>query len=407
MTQTPNTSAHAEMGPSAADRWMLCTASVELIRRLKRSGEIPARESSVFAAEGTVAHQIREDALNLGMDAYAFVGQKITADGFSFGVTEEMADCVQPGVDWIRETLVDFDVEIRVKLNPWLPGQFGTMDTGGIVGDMLIVDDYKHGAGEAVSAVGNRQMRLYALGYWHFLGRPNIKSVLMVIDQPRAGGMKFWEISLEELLDFAREASDAYLRIKTGKTEFKPDVKGCRWCPVRRTREGCPAYNRMMKEIFADAFADEYFDLTGGPWFTDPDLLTPEKRARVALFASDAKSWIEKVSADSLAQAVEGDPDPGTKAVIGRAGKRFFPDEGRAQGVLFDAVGMDAYKPLQMLSITEIEKLLKPGRRKPGHPEAWRALRELMDQKPGSPILTREDDPRETFKPLADEFEDL
>lgn len=409
MANNTDPNAHAKLGPSGADRWMTCTASVALIDRLTRAGDIPERDSSIYAAEGTVAHTIRENSLGLGVEAHSFIGQKMTADGFEFEVDEDMADHIQPGVDWLREMLPKIDIEIRVRLDPWLPGQFGTMDSGGIyvAGDALIVDDFKYGAGEPVSAIDNRQMRLYALGYWHHIGRPKVKKVLMVIDQPRAGGMKFWEITLDELLAFGREAADAYLRIKTGNVEFKPTVKGCRWCPVKRTRGGCPEYNREMHTIFAEAFAEEYFDLTGGPFFLDAGRITPEQRGRIALHADEAKKWIDKLCADSLAQAVEGDPDPRTKAVQGKRGARKISDTERAGEILFGALGMEAYKPLELIPLGEMEKRLKPSTRKPGHPEAWKLLEEMMAYGPAKPVLASEDDERAPYVPLADEFDDL
>ena len=78
--------------------------------------------------------------------------------------------------------------EVKVDFNDYVPEGFGTCDNVMIGGDTLSITDYKHGKGVPVSAVGNPQMRLYALGalkrYAPIFG-DNIKKVRMSIDQPR------------------------------------------------------------------------------------------------------------------------------------------------------------------------------------------------------------------------------
>lgn len=403
---------HAKFGPSSADRWMVCTASMGEIDRLRKSGEIAANESSIFADEGTVAHQIREESLLLGMDAHDFTGNKITIGANAFDVDVTMAEHLQPGIDWMREMLDEIDVEIRVKLDPWMPDQFGTMDAGGIFHNQskgyntLLSSDLKYGVGVPVQAVGSRQIRIYALGYWHHLGRPDVGTVLMNIDQPRCGGMKFWEIPLSELLDFGKEVSAAYLRIQTGDVEFAPSEKTCKWCPVKNTTRGCPAYDDMMYAVFADAF-DDTAEVLGEPQFQNTSQLTSAKRYFIVKNAKLATKWLAKLHDDSLDAAISGTPDPGSKAVIGQKGNRVMSDKPLGEKLLYDAIGMDAYKPLSVIGVTEIEKQLKPGVRKKGHPDTWRRIGEILTQSDGKPILVDETDPREAITPLSDEFDDL
>lgn len=52
-------SAHAQLGPSGASRWMACPGSVRL------SAGLPD-ESSPFAEEGTKAHELAEICLKQG-----------------------------------------------------------------------------------------------------------------------------------------------------------------------------------------------------------------------------------------------------------------------------------------------------------------------------------------------------
>ena len=393
--------AHAKLGPSGADRWCQCTASVDLIDRLIEDGKVALDSTSVYAAEGTVAHEIREMCLNLGLDPHHFVGRVMSADGFTFTVGEDMASHLQTGIDWVREMTQAPDVEIRVDLSHWLPGQFGTCDTGWISGGTLYVSDLKYGQGENVEAVGNRQIRIYALGYWAYKGFPHIDRVVLNIDQPRAGGMKFWEISADELFAFAKdEVVPAFAAIDSGETSFAPGSKACRWCPVKGV--GCPARDQWVLDMIAtdpDAFNDDE------PRF--PSVITPERRWHIVRHAKDIREWLAKLHDDSLTDALAGNPDPGSKAVEGDLGDRCFTDQEAAKLILVGALGRHAFKPRQIIGITDIEKHLKPGKKKQGNPEAWEALMELVTRAPGKPKLVSEDHPKQSISVDMDDFDDL
>jgi len=393
--------AHAKLGPSSADRWMQCTASVDLIDRLTEEGKIDPDSTSVYAAEGTVAHEIREMCLNLGLDPYHFVGRSMGADGFTFTVTEDMASHLQTGIDWVREMTQAPDLEIRVDLSHWLPGQFGTCDTGWITDKTLYVSDLKYGQGENVEAVGNRQIRIYALGYWAYKGFPTIERVVLNIDQPRAGGMKFWEITADELFAFAKdEVVPAFAAIDSGETSFAPGSKACRWCPVKGI--GCPARDEWLFDMIADephAYAGEK------PRF--PVAITPVRRWNIVRHAKEIREWLAKLHEDSLTDALAGNPDPGSKAVEGDLGDRYFTDQEAAKRILVGALGRHAFKPRQIIGITDIEKHLKPGKKKPGNPTAWEALLTLVDRQIGKPKLVPDSHPKPALASIMDDFDDL
>ena len=67
MTPTPTTgtsgshNAHARLSPSSADRWARCTASTQFIE--ENADRIPPDKGSVYAEEGTKAHDYCEAVL--------------------------------------------------------------------------------------------------------------------------------------------------------------------------------------------------------------------------------------------------------------------------------------------------------------------------------------------------------
>jgi hypothetical protein len=430
------TTLHARLGPSASARWMTCTASVRFVEELRFGGKVPEDESSPWAAEGTVAHQIRAESLELGLDPHDFVGQFLHADGHTFQVTEEMAEYLLPGIDWVREQSDELHIETRVDLSSWLPGQFGTIDAGWLNTTSILtlgVSDLKFGM-MWVGAEANPQQMIYLLGLWDHLGRPEVERCLINIDQPRAfgnseipeelrnvvqyndedediseTGMKFWSLSFDDLLKFGERLRHVYNDIMTGQTKFAPSVKACTYCPARDANAksgylGCPAYNQWMMDIMLGAidFRNPY-----GPEMPDPVTFDAAKRYQIVRNSKAFIKWLGQLYGASMDAALAGNPDPGSKAVIGRRGHRFYKDEEAAKRVMVGAVGRAAFKPRTLIGITEAEKLLKPGRKKQGHPKAWVALQELLDQPAGKPVLVAVDDERQAIMPDDDEFDDL
>lgn len=430
---------HARLSPSGADRWMVCTASVPLIDRLIAAGELqesdlegeeqisedeiieqqvdayedvildPSRETTLFSAEGTAMHEIRANCLEFDLEPQHFVGLTISADGYTFEIDEDMADRLVEGVDWIRQHTDAPHIEQRVDLSPWLPGQYGFCDTFWLVAIRrgkfdLYVSDYKNGVGEPVAAKGNRQLRLYALGAWHQLGRPEVRSVVLNIDQPRAGGMKYDEISLVELLEFGEEARRVYHRIETGDVEFVPNSKSCRWCPVRKTARGCAAYNQWQMWMLGNSVLDV---ANGEPRFQDPAQMSRALRYYIVSHAPAIRQWLAKLHEESLHAAAAGDPDPGSKAIWGGEGRRYFTDEAEAGRILESVLGDDAYTK-KLIGFTEIDKRLKPGRKKTGFPEQYEELQKLVDRRESKPKLVPADHPAPAYQKVSDDdFDDL
>lgn len=402
--------AHARLSPSAADRWMICRGSVRLIERLRAARLIPEDETGEAAAEGTAAHIVRSDSLDLGVEPYHWVGQRIRVEGFVFDVTEDMAEHLQPGIDRLRDLPGRLVVEHRVDLGRWLPGQFGTLDAGVCGEEIIDIDDHKYGQGVPVEVVGSRQLRIYALGFWDNIARhvTQAKKFRLTIDQPRIGGIQSWEIELDELLAFGEEVEAAGRAILAGDDTLVPSDKGCFWCPVRKSEAGCSAYDRWMSSILGDMFDDLPDDPSIPPEPPEPMFMDPRRRWYIVQHADLARRWLAELHQGSMDAALDGKPDPGSKLVAGRRGDRQYADESRARTILVRALGHEAYTR-KLLSIAQAEKIIKPGRtRKQGNPEAWEALNSLVVQPEGRPILASEDDPRPPVViDWESQFEDL
>ena len=146
--------AHSAFAPSAAARWLRCPASLQ-------ANLLVPDESSVYAEEGTRAHELAEWMLR---DDRTLPPEH----------DPDMYEHVLRYVTWMRELAEGAEVvltERRVDfshLTP-IPNQTGTCDFAAIiasrVGAVLKTADLKFGTGVRVEAKDNEQQLIYALAH--------------------------------------------------------------------------------------------------------------------------------------------------------------------------------------------------------------------------------------------------
>ena len=378
---------HARLSPSAAVRWMVCPGSIALADHFPDT-------PSFAASEGTFAHTIREKCLKNGDDAVDLVGYSETVDDWVFEWKLEDCDLLQRGIDWIREQPGRKMIEHRVDLSAWMPGQFGTLDTAIIHGDLLIAFDLKWGRGVTVQAENNPQLMLYAAGLWSELeDRKNIKRVLLVIDQPRgqAGTWREWECSIDHVLQFAEEAAAAAKLTEDPDAPLKVSAKGCQFCTVA-SNAACPEMHRFCSDLLGIDFEKEVVQLP------QIDQLTPERRSLVIENAPIVKKWLESIHTLTLDNALKGEPTPGFKAVP-TLGDRSWINEESAEEFWKDKMPAKDIYNQKLKSPAQMEKVA--GTRN------WKKAQELIHRPEGKPALVPLSDPREPITPLAALLDDI
>ena len=154
-------SVHSEKGPSRSERWINCTPSAKLC------ADMPDVSTS-FAQEGTDAHEVCEYELKKAL------GQKMDCpvENLTY-YNPEMQECADGYRDYVMELVEEARqrtkdvvvlVEQKIQYERFVKGGFGTADCIIIADGVLNVVDFKYGLGVEVSAIGNTQMRIYALG---------------------------------------------------------------------------------------------------------------------------------------------------------------------------------------------------------------------------------------------------
>lgn len=368
--------AHSRLSPSDASRWMNCAGAINRVAKL---GIVDQRTSKA-AAEGTAMHVIREFCLHLGFEASDFIGQKISADGFTFEMTEEFAEFLQPGIDRCLE-LSPIDattgVELRADITPWLGlddhgrPQGGTIDYFVISSKKVyleewVLSDLKFGVGIPVSPVRNKQQMLYALGLINSF--PHLKPpkrVRIIIDQPRnAGGGGEWVVSLDELKEFGETVKERAEATRDPNAPCTPSADACLWCPLSRMDNACPEYEAWNLDFLGLDF-DDLDALEDGDDLPLPDIegITPERRRAINAHAHIVKKWLDRLHASEVADVLEKGELCGVKAVAGRRGRRKHVDPDNSEAWLRKQGYSDAQIfTKQLIGFTLLDKLVGKGK---------------------------------------------
>lgn len=351
--------AHSRIGASSSYRWLECPGSVLLC------SQAPEQKSSVYAEEGTAAHELAEKCLNSGQDADAYIGLEING----FEVDEDMAGHVQVYVNLVRQDREIYDdyqgCETKINL-AWIhEDMFGTSDSHcGKKGSRLVVHDYKHGAGIPVDAIENTQGLFYVLGV---AAKYDFKfdEYEFVIVQPRAihpdGPIRRWVFSKERLKQAERELKAGVQRVMKANeaVDIEKWLKAgdhCRFCTAAIT---CPELKRKTEMAVFEDF-DPITDDVLSVEPTPPDQMSPERLVMALQFAAILESWIGQVRSYAYSQAQQGNPPPGYK-IVQKYGRRKWRNPELAKEI-FETLGIeekDLLTPGKLKTPAQVEKLLK------------------------------------------------
>ncbi len=382
MTET----AHSPLGPSSAPRWINCPGSVNATRGI-------ADTSSEFAAEGSFAHDIAEMARDQNVPAKKFIGHTGTQDGYEFTCDKEMAGHVQYFIDYVNQFECDENLnESRVSYDAWVEDGFGTLDAALLDDGQWIVIDLKYGKGIQVFAENNDQLKLYALGLYQEYGDMyECESFKLCIVQPRLDWIDEWEISLEDLIEWANTvvepAADEAL---TDTAHFKSGE----WC----TKNFCKirATCRTRTEEVKAGLLDEMGEITDAHELDEDEL--GEAMGLVPLVKKWAADIEGRVTELVLAgHEIVGPDGLAFKMVAGR-GSRSWDDQAVAEKALRNyKIKVGDIWTRKFCTPAGIEKIIGKG-----HP----VLKKHVVKKSGKAALVPGSDKRPAFKASADEMED-
>lgn len=375
---------HAILSPSSAKRWINCTPSALL-------AEAAGSKTSVYAEEGTLAHEIAEYSLTQYLEGLydpimdeelPIQDEHLKNPLFSI----DMANYIRDYCEYVISEVYEMDraddmckmfLERRVDITDYAPDSFGSVDVTLVSDKTIHIIDLKYGAGVKVSADHNEQMLMYALGTLKSLGSDHIEKIRMTIAQVRLDHYDTFEMSRVELLDWAE---------KVLKPAAKAAIQGkgkqvvgswCGFCPVK-------AQCRAQRDAILADFDEK----------PEPLLLSDEEIVDLIGKIDTYKSWIESVNKYVYDRAIQGYKWDGYKLVAGRS-RRVITDEAKVRQGLLNEFLEDEVLNIKLKGIGDLEKLL-------GKKVFSARFGDVVQSLPGAPKLVPESAKGDEYNPLCD-----
>lgn len=384
---------HALLSASKAAQWIACPPSIRMAESL------PEERRSEYAEEGEIAHELAEVLLRRRLlpcdsETRRKLDERLRQIENLPLYMAEMRTYIDQYVEFVEERFhaakarsPDAVVLLEAKLDysEWTaPNHFGTGDVVLIADGTLEVIDLKYGKGVPVSAIGNPQLRLYALGAWAEYGYLyNIQYLAMTIVQPRLDSISTDTLSLADLLEWAETVvRPAAEKAIAGKGDPKPGPH-CRWC---RAKAICRA--RADRNMAALKYE-----------LHDPRLLSIDEIGQILKIAEELADWASDVREYALEAALSGTEIPGWKVVEGRSNRTIVDPVAATERLAAAGIPAEDYlRPQELRGIGDLEKRL-------GKAKLASILGDLIQKPPGKPTLVPETDPRPALNSLEQEFQ--
>ena len=368
--------AHAKLSASGASRWATCPGSVQM------EDGIPDRES-IYAQEGTLAHEMSELKLKHYLDPKGFGKRKLNAAIKKLKEKElyqaEMDSYTDTYVDFIKEKALSFpsnpyiEIEKRVDFSRWVDGGFGTCDCVLIHGSTLSIIDLKYGKGVPVSSEQNEQLILYALGaYDAFNLIYNLDKIELNIVQPRINNFSTWEISLTELLlwgDYFKVQAEKALG---GNGELVPSAKACKFC---KARDICTARAENNLSLESEIKLK-------------PNEIPKDKLYEYISRGEDIAKWVADLKAYALDMCLKGEDVKGLKAVAGRTSRSWTNQDEAINKLIEGGIDEAIIYDKVPLTLAKLEKAL-------GKQQFTALVGDMVVTSEGKPTLVFENDKRQ------------
>jgi uncharacterized protein CbrC (UPF0167 family) len=352
---------------------------------------VPPEPESIYAREGTLAHELGELKASL---AFGHITRRqydsryrkwVTAnnDVLTDDVIDEMhlhTDAYVALIQERAELYPNSQVLLEQRMDTGVPTCWGTSDTVIASPRHVEIIDLKYGAGVAVEAEGNPQLRLYACGamdtFGDLLGETEI--IRVTVYQPRMDHVLTEEITPAELRRWRDEEVIPIAQLALGDdAPFGPSDTACRWCPASGR---CKA---QLEAVFATDFEE------------DPGTLSPDEVSEKLGQVKMIRDWLNAFEMAALNMAYsEGITIPGYKVVLS-GGQRSVRDSEAAIAALRDAgYEDDEIVNVKPKGIGDLEKLLGK--------ELFAQLLEtpgIVTKSEGKPALVDESDRRSSITP--------
>ena len=392
------------LSPSAASRWLTCTASPRFI--MENEHRIGSTDT-VWNVEGDMAHAVANAVL---------LGQPVPKESRGKPIPKDKLPEMLKHAKGLKEFVEEpgsVKMESELKISLWyMPNRNGYVDVASRGahrnGADVRITDLKYGQGVAVSAEENEQMAIYARSWleqeWddqHSLTDDMVFELAIYQPRIREGDkISVWTLTWAELKEFTDNIERIAKKIIAGIDEtFRPSPEACRFCPMKKPAKGppCAAYTEWTGASQAIVFSD----VNPKDVMTDLRQFDEATLRRIAANRNKIKTFVDDVYKAFYGEAVNGKIPEGFKLVRGK-GSRSWEDPQKAQDFLEVVFGDEAHTEPKLKTPKAIEDMMKAHGMKPS------GLMPYIKKFEGGVLLVPLEDPREsiTVSP-ADVFQNL
>ena len=366
---------HARLSPSAAERWLVCPASIQMAAKAPPGSDV----DSVYAREGTAAHSLGESKART---------QLLLTESARPNLAEwdeaEMDRYTDAYVALLRDKMQEYPgtaLLLEQRMNTGVPHCWGTGDAVLVSPQHVEVVDLKYGAGVAVSAYENPQLMLYGLGaldtYGDLLGEPTL--VRMTIFQPRigdSGSVSSYELTPDELRAWRADVVLPRAEEALGDNpSFGPGEKACRWCPAAGVCR--PRMEAATRHDFA----------------TDPNILDAGDIGALMGELPAIRQWCDALEAEALDRAYSrAEEIPGWKVVLTRGRRSITNSKAALERLMEYGYSPEDVGDFKPKTLGALEKLV-------GRESLSDILGDAVTKSEGKPSLVAESDPRPAVNP--------
>lgn len=378
------TKQHATLSPSSSARWLTCPGSLRVIDEVFPDG--PPDQTSVYAQEGTFAHEVAEyeagERLGVAYDAFERTDDH---DDDMFKYAQLYADVLEGIAD--RAALVDPVVLLEQRVDTGIEGVWGTSDAIMWVDNHLYVVDYKYGRGVQVASGENTQLMLYGVGALRHHDalvdaglRPDLglDGITMVIVQPRTHTpVSVHTMTRADLEDWVESVARPAAKLALNREgPVVPSEDACRWCPAA----GACA-------VRAEAVVMEDF---GTPEdLQDPEAMTPEALAEALAAIPEIERWCKQVREYAQIRLYDqGEPIPGYKTVWNPGSRKIVDTEAAIRKLMAKGFRKRDISRTNLQTLGVLDKLVG------GKDKLADALGDLLTTGDGKPAIVPEEDKR-------------
>lgn len=368
-------SAHAQLSPSKAVRWMACPGSI------REESKYPPEPSGPHAIDGTHSHTLLEHCLKHRPHEYPvdLIGTELEDHEGKFVVDANRFARIKVALEYIYGRVNAFggicSIKSECKVSPkHLVGRDdmdGTCDVQLHAPMVLEIVDYKDGM-NPVPAEDNPQLEQYVLGVLSAFELPvngnyPFQTVRMTIIQPKLAlrniNPVIWhEVTLEQMLSKIGKFAAAAKATDDPEAPLVPGEVQCKYC---RAKGSCSALAQqaigsvgMMFPVVGGAEPASPLDLAQQSASQDPNEMSNERLSQIIEAAPLVRQMLDAAEAEALKRMQAGQEVPGLKLVNGRGSRSWsLTDDEMAEKLVKMGVPKSAVYVTKVVSPAQVSKL--------------------------------------------------